>query len=244
MNRRILLPLLAALVAAASLGAATTADPAELLPAELEIELALSALPPHLRDGATVYRFGTDRRYEVARRGTNGFHAFVSRDDPNVFFADWPFTAYRDDILVPIAFDAAGARAHMRVFFDTAELRAAGIAAPELKEIMHRRYESGYYGPPERPGLSYMLAPVVRTYVDAEGSDLVATWNVPHYMFYAPGVSNDDIGGKPMSQHPYLLNREPGPHGYIIKFVGEAEKKQINEAYADMILRLCEVREL
>ncbi|HEY1407113.1 MAG TPA: hypothetical protein VF857_10930, partial [Spirochaetota bacterium] len=38
---------------------------------DLEIQLALSALPPHLRDKATVYIQNPDKGFEVARKGTN-----------------------------------------------------------------------------------------------------------------------------------------------------------------------------
>lgn len=212
------------------------------VPRDLEMELALSALPPHLRAEATVYVIGSSGRFEVARRGTNGFHAFVSRNDPNAFNGSWPHAEYRDDVLVPIAFDDAGARAHMQVYFDMADLRAAGTTAEELKSIINDRYEAGYYRPADRAGISYMLAPVVRTYVDPDRSNLIATWNVPHYMFYAPGVSNEQIGGKARSEYPYILDRAPGLHGYIIQWVGQAEREAINTEHAEMIERLCELR--
>ena len=49
----------------------------EPLPRDLEIQLALSALPPHLRDNATIYVLNPEKGFEVERQGTNGFHAFV-----------------------------------------------------------------------------------------------------------------------------------------------------------------------
>lgn len=49
------------------------------LPRDLEIQLALSALPTHLRSDTTVYVLNPDMGFEVARKGTNGFHAFVAR---------------------------------------------------------------------------------------------------------------------------------------------------------------------
>ncbi len=52
------------------------ANKIEPLPRDLEIQLALSALPPHLRDNATVYVLNPDKGFEVARKGTNGFHAW------------------------------------------------------------------------------------------------------------------------------------------------------------------------
>ncbi|MGD0659391.1 MAG: hypothetical protein ABSD38_15105 [Syntrophorhabdales bacterium] len=49
----------------------------EPLPRDLEIQLALSALPPHLRDNATVYVLNPDKGFEVARKGTNPKNAIA-----------------------------------------------------------------------------------------------------------------------------------------------------------------------
>ena len=51
------------------------------LPRDLEIQLALSSLPPHLRENATVYVLNPDKGFEVARAGTNGFSALVARTE-------------------------------------------------------------------------------------------------------------------------------------------------------------------
>ena len=34
--------------------------------------------------------------------------------------------------------------------------------------------------------------------------------NMPHYMFYAPGVTDAGIGGKPFSLYPFMLRMSPG----------------------------------
>jgi len=68
------------------------ANKIEPLPRDLEIQLALSALPPHLRDNATVYVLSPDMGFEVARKGTNGFHALVARTGDDTFRGSWPFT--------------------------------------------------------------------------------------------------------------------------------------------------------
>ena len=240
-----LLGLLSCMAAIAGAQPAQEASETPALPRDLEIELALSALPPHLRDEATVYVVGTSQTFEIARQGNNGFHAFVSRLDPNAFNGAWPYTEYRDDILLPIAFDDAGSRAHMPVYFDMAEMRASGTPAEKLKAIVVERWDTGHYQVPTRTGISYMLAPMFRTYRNPDVEvNQVGTTNAPHYMFYAPGVSNEDIGGKFMSEHPFILNQKRGPHGYIIQFVGQAEKEAINEEYAEMLARLCELREI
>src|SRR5688572_13185153 len=105
----------------------------EPLPRDLEIQLALSALPAHLRENATAYVLNPAKGFEVARKGTNGFHAFVARTGDDTFKGSWPLAEYRSDILYPIAFDKAGTKAQMRVFFDAAEMQAKGTSPSELK---------------------------------------------------------------------------------------------------------------
>ena len=83
----------------------------EPLPRDLEIQLALSALPPHLRDNATAYVLNPEKGFEVARKGANGLIAFVALTGDDTFRGSWPLTEYRDDILYPISFDAAGTKA-------------------------------------------------------------------------------------------------------------------------------------
>ena len=153
------------------------ANKIEPLPQDLEIQLALSALPPHLRDNATVYVLNPDKGFEVARKGTNEFHAFVARTGDDAFRGSWPLTEYRDDILYPISFDKAGSKAQMRVFFDAAEMQAKGTPPGELKKIIKDRYKAGLYKAPERAGISYMLSPILRTYFNPEESDRVVTIN-------------------------------------------------------------------
>ena len=215
----------------------------EPLPRDLEIQLALSALPPHLRENATVYILNPAKGFEVARKGTNGFYAFVTRTGDDTFRGSWPLTEYRDDILYPISFDNAGAKAQMRVFFEAAEMQAKGTPPSELKKIIKDRYQTGYYKAPERAGISYMLAPVLRTYFNPEESDRVVTVNFPHVMYYAPGVSNEDIGaGELGGMFPFLILH--GHHGYMIQPLGVTERAAINKEYEEMLARLCNIKDV
>lgn len=231
----------------------------EPLPRDLEIQLALSALPYHLRDNATVYILNPDKGFEVARKGTNGFHAFVARTGDDTFRGAWPFKEYRDDILYPISFDQAGAKAQMRVFFDAAEMQAKGTPPEELKKIIQDRYKTKYYKAPERAGISYMLSPILRTYTNPDENENVVTANVPHVMYYAPNVSNEDIGGanpnpeelRYFNQHgrwpgssPYPFVILHGPHGYSIQFLGVTERAAVNKEYEEMLARLCNIKDV
>ena len=229
----------------------------EPLPRDLEMQLALSALPPHLRDNATVYVLNSDKGFEVARKGTNGFHALVARTGDDTFRGTWPLREYRDDILYPISFDSAGVNAQMRVFFDAAEMQAKGTPPQELKKIIQERYRTKYYKAPERAGVSYMLSPILRTYVYPDGNENVATSNVPHVMHYAPNVSNEEIGAAtptpeqlgyysqhgrwPDTPNPFLILQ--GPHGYMVQFHGVTERDAITKEYEGMLARLCKIKE-
>lgn len=47
------------------------------LPRDLEIELALSALPEGLQDGATIYVRDPKKGFVLHRKGTNDFTTFI-----------------------------------------------------------------------------------------------------------------------------------------------------------------------
>ena len=227
------------------------------LPRDLEIQLALSALPPHLRDNATVYVLNPEKGFEVARKGTNGFHALVARTGDDAMRGSWPLTEYPDDILYPISFDQAGAKAQLRVFFDIAQMQAKGTSPREVKRIIQDRYKTKYYKAPERAGVSYMLSPILRTYTNPEENEDVATTNNPHVMHYAAHVTNEDVGGaypKPDelryfkqygrwsgSPHPFVILH--GPHGYTVQFLGVSETNAMTREYEPMLARLCKIKE-
>lgn len=250
--------LLFAISAAAQTKPTSNINKIEPLPRDLEIQLALSALPPHLRDAATVYVLNPDKGFQVTRRGMNGFHAFVARTGDDTFRGTWSLTKYRDDILYPISFDEAGAKAQMRVFFDAAEMQAKGTPPEELKKIIQERYKTGYYKAPGRAGVSYMLSPILRTYVNPDQNDDVATANIPHVMYYAPNVSAKDIGAATptpeqlhyFSEHgrwaetPYPILILHGPHGYMVQFRGVEERDTITKQYEGMLERLCKIKDV
>ena len=235
--------LLFSLIASAENKPAGVRNQIEPLPRDLEIQLAQSTLPPHLRENATVYVLNPAKGFEVAKNGTNGFHALVARTGDDTFFGTWPLTEYRDDILYPVSFDKAGASAHMRIFFDAAEMQANGRPAIELKKIMHERHKTGYYKAPERAGISYMLSPILRTYYNPEKSDLVSTVNYPHVMFYAPNVSDQDIGADKLGgMYPFVILH--GPHGHVVQILGVTERAEITKQYSEMLARLCKIKEV
>ncbi len=108
---------------------------------------------------------------------------------------------------------------------------------------MQYRQKTGFYKAPERAGVSYMLSPVLRTYSRPEDSERVDTSNYPHVMYYAPNVSNKDVGGaaQPGGAEPFVILE--GHHGYVIQALGVTERAAVNKEYAEMLARLCNIKE-
>ena len=226
--------------AAQSKNTATKTGEIKSLPKDLEIQLALSALPPHLRDSATVYILNPNKGFEVANKGTNGFHTFVARTGDDGMRGSWVFNKYRDDIIYPISFDQAGAKAMMPVFFDIAAMQAKGTSAQEVKKIIQNRYKTKFYKAPEKAGVSYMLSPILRTYTNPDANDTVVTLSIPHIMYYSPDLSDKDIGGgTPGGQYPFIINK--GAHGFSIQLLGKEERDSIKKDYANLLSKLCAI---
>ena len=188
------------------------------MPADLETELALQALPVHLRAKATVYLLDPAKGYYVARAGTSGFVCFVAR-------TNWEWAEFRKDLFGPMAYDPEGARTIFPMYRDVAAMRASGKLTPvQIRDSIVNRVHKGIYKAPAKGGISYMLAPVMRVYTGKPGDNTVMTMNMPHYMFYAPYITDSDVGTDPNSQKgPWLVNSGntilgagKGPESYLI----------------------------
>ena len=232
MARHLTLLLLALVGATANASEATPA--LTPLPESLEIRFALSAVPAALREKATVYVLDTAKGYRIARQGSSGIACLVERTQRE-------FAKFRDDLYVPLCYDAAG-KPYLQAIMDTAALRAQGVDAGALKARMEPRFRDGTYVP-RKAGLSYMLAPVMRT---AGPPDLqVHTMAMPHLMFYAPGLTNADIGAMPeladraSLRWPFIDRQGIDEHSYIIQMVGAAEKAQILAEEQALVDDLC-----
>ena len=214
------------------------------MPADLETEYALSALPLHLREGATVYLLDPKKGYYLARKGTNGFSAIINRTQ-----FDW--IDFVPDMYEAISYDSAGSEVYLKPFFDVASMRATGKYTPlQIKDTIMQRIENGKYKPVTRVGISYMLSPIQRVHSDGGG---MTNATMPHYMFYAPCVDNKDIGGGwiPGGHQPFVVNSGPAldkahytldkAHSifnYIIIAAGETEKAEIIKENKILLERL------
>jgi hypothetical protein len=178
----------------------------ELLPRDKEIKLALSAAPEHLRKGAGVYVLERNGFVKV-RDNQNGFTCVVNRDHPSN--------------LKPVCFDAEGTATILPKILRVGELLMQGRRMSEIDEEIEEGFRSGKYISPRRAGVAYMLSGDIRNYNPRTGK--VESFP-PHVMFYAPNVTNADLGTTPeaLKQDPSLpFVAYQGPHGYIIVLAGD-----------------------
>ena len=211
----------------------------EKMPVDLETDYALSALPPHLRNEATVYLLDPQKGYYVGRQGSNGYICFIAR-------TEWEWSEFRNDLCTPISYDAEGARSIFPVYLAVAAMRASGKYQPaQIKDSIMNRIIAGVYKAPAKPGISYMLAPVMRVYPGTPDIKEPITISMPHYMLYAPYLSNENARYKPGTEGLILVNPGnsvlgdgKGPYGYIIIPANDAEKTIIVEEGKDLLKRL------
>lgn len=175
-----------------------------LLPRDLEMRLAVNALPKTLRDNASVMVLEPGG-YVLAKTGSNAFTCIVSRRGGNFY---------------PVCFDAEGTRTILPAFADDAVLRLKGASSEEVDQMMAKGFEDGRYRPPARAGIAYMLSPA--TYMADATGKLARTF--PHTMFYAPYLTDSDIGGT-MGKTAFV--DRPGPHGMIIVVAGQKERETL-----------------
>jgi hypothetical protein len=213
----------------------------EQMPAKLETRFALSAVPPGLRDRATVYLLDPTKGYHLSRQGTSGVTCLVER-------TVWEWVDFRNDIYIPLCYDAVGTKAHLKVIMDAATLRAQGMSPAGLKAEIENRYRNKTYSAPEKPGLSYMVAPVMRALGPPDMK--MHTMAMPHLMFYAPHLTNEDISAVPdLSVHssllyPFIDRQGNAEQSYMIQLIGEAEKAKVLADERALLDELCAYRDV
>ena len=76
----------------------------------------------------------------------------------------------------------------------------------------------------------------------------IHTMLMPHFMFYAPNVTNADIGAHPdLAVHssllvPFVDRQGNAEQTYIIQFIGDAEKANILAEEKALVADLCTYR--
>jgi hypothetical protein len=146
-----------------------------LMERQKEVALALSACPPPVASKAAVYVLEKPG-YVKVRDSQNNFTAIVQHAMPNS--------------QEPQCMDAEGKRTFLPRILKVAELRAQGKSPDEIKRLVNDAFAKGIFQPPNRPGVDYMLS-TENLVPDNKGG--VRPFP-PHVMFYAPYLTNADLG--------------------------------------------------
>ncbi len=184
----------------------------ELLPHDREIALALSAAPEHLRKYAGVYVLERNGFVKV-RESKNGFTCIVNRDHPLN--------------QKPVCFDAEGTATILPKILRVGELLMQGKSMSEINAEITEGFRTGKYISPRRAGVAYMLSGDIRNFNPRTGK--VDSFP-PHVMFYAPNLTNADLGTTPeaLAKDPTLpFVAYQGPHGFIIVVNSDTKSPQI-----------------
>ena len=212
------------------------------LPQNLEIELALSALPEELHAAATVYVRDPKKGFVVHRQGSNDWITFVARTSVRFNEADWDYE-YPSDQIIPMAHDKVGQGHHVIPYFDIERMRIDGVPAAEAKKIIRQRFADGTYTAPTKGGMSYMLAPIHRAYMEPSKSNLIMTVSFPHHMPYAPYMKAAELGASDPHGRSGILDHgshDSGAHGYLYFMVQPDQAEAIRAKYADLLTKLCD----
>lgn len=192
------------LLATACIPLAGAAAIPELLSQEREFTMALSAAPEHLRARASVYVLQKDG-FVLARRGSNGFTCIVNRDHP----------LNRK----PTCYDAEGAATILPKVLRVGELLMKGVALEQIQSEIAEGFRSGKFISPRRPGVAYMLSGDIRSYNPK--TKQVETFP-GHVMFYAPNLTDEDIGSEGKFEPGLPSIAYQGPQGFMIVVMDQA----------------------
>jgi hypothetical protein len=146
-----------------------------------------------MRSEAKVYVFGKSG-YQQVRGGTNGITCLVNRDGQQNGGKE----------LRPTCWDAEGSATIVPVALRVGELIAQGATAKNIEQDIEQGFQSKRFISPRKTGIAYMLRGDVT--FDEKTQTISETVFPAHYMIYAPGVSNADIGmtGEAFSSDPSL----------------------------------------
>jgi len=181
-----------------ALGATADAWKPSLMPAAEETSEALAAGPLSIRAGAGVYLLGAEG-FVLARPSQNGFHCLVERSQEGAF--------------EPQCFDAEGSETLLPAVLLAAELVQTGHSREEVERRVAAAWAEGRLRAPSRPGINYMLSEKNRVPV---GPERVTPFG-PHLMFYAPYLTDADLGGDGNGEtSPIFMINEGKPGGYVI----------------------------
>jgi len=189
--------------------AVTDARP-RVLPEAEERDLALEALPPLLREDAGVWVM-TREGYRELRRAKNGYTCIVNRDEV--------------DAIKPTCYDPEGTATLLPVNAFFGDLLVQGVPVTEIRTRVAEGFRTGRFKPPSRVGIAFMMSPRIVNVMTMPDGTMMKGTAPPHYMIYAPNVTNDQLSlpTAAYDAYPWLpYVAYTGPGGFLIVTLPEA----------------------
>jgi hypothetical protein len=200
----------ATLTSSSTASATQTSGAVHIYSRDQEIALALAAAPQALRQDAGVYVL-TPSGFVSARASHNGFTCIVNRDGPGNE--------------KPTCYDAVGTKRILPVDVMVGGLLLKGVPQATIEAQVLAGYRSGLYHVADRLGVAYMLSDHNWDHDPSTGKTIVFP---PHVMFYAPYLTNKDIGSKGDFAYGLPSIGYRGPLGVIIVPCGQYCGKPLN----------------
>jgi hypothetical protein len=178
-------------------------DDRQKLTTECEVAVALSAAPTRLRESASVYAL-QNGKYRKVVEGEGPLTCVVERNHA--------------EAIIPQCMDRAGVDSVLPAIIARSMMSLDGASFMEIETASQQKLDEQEFKAAPRAGVSYMMSAYNYIYTPSAKRVLKVP---PHVMFYAPDVTNEDIGGAFESMvsnigTPFILNE--GPHGYMITY--------------------------
>jgi hypothetical protein len=193
----------ATLTSSTPASATQTGAAIHIYPRDQEMALALAAAPQALRQDAGVYVL-TPSGFVRVRVSRNGFTCIVNRDGPGNE--------------KPTCYDAVGTKRILPVDLMVGGLLLKGVPLAKIQAQVMAGYRSGLYHVADHFGVAYMLSDHNWDHDTSTGKTMVFP---PHVMFYAPYLTNKDIGSKGDFAYGLPSIGYRGPLGVIIVPCGQ-----------------------
>lgn len=167
-----------------------------------EEALALSALPKHLRQSASVYVL-KEGKYRKTINSKGGYNCLVERNHAKA--------------IVPQCVTPNGSKEILPTLKLRTEMIYQGKSDSEVKNWLKHKAAKGEIPQPKGYGINYMMSKYNRIFNNNKLQQFPA-----HVMFFAPGVENEDIGGSmqlAMKNKGFPFITQPGVHSYMVTMV-------------------------
>lgn len=177
---------------------------AYMMPQDAEIALAKSAAPAAISDRATIEVL-TDKGFEVARAGDNGFACLVMRGftgAPTFTPAQFRFMVYDPKTLAPICLNPQAVKEVLPYYQLRTQLGIQGKTPEQIAQAVQEAYNKGEI--PKRNQVSFGYMWSADQVLGPAGH-----WH-PHVMIYAPNYENPMIGNNEMGSHLPAVTDDAG----------------------------------